>query len=85
LRFVVFRVEFWLILDHAFDKFQWLIHNLRVMGKSAEKYAEEPDFREFLNREFERTAANATLEELAEFAFGSMDAAIAAFVRHKKG
>ena len=44
-----------------------------------EKYENNPDFQEFLNREFNDTAMHATMEELAEFAFGSIDAAIKAF------
>lgn len=49
------------------------------MDNSAEKYANEPDFQDFLSREFDHTAANATIEELAEFAFGSVEEAIKAF------
>ena len=49
-----------------------------------QKYADNPDFQEFLNREFDHTAADATMEELAEFGFGSVDAAIEAYEKHKK-
>lgn len=49
------------------------------MDKSMEKYADNPDFLEFLNREFDKTTANATIEELAEFAFGSVEKAVKAF------
>ena len=49
------------------------------MERKAEKYENNPDFQEFLNRNFEKTAAHATMEELAEFAFGSWDEAIEAF------
>ena len=49
------------------------------MDEKAEKYENNPDFQEFLNRNFEKTAVNATMEELAEFAFGSWDEAIEAF------
>lgn len=49
------------------------------MLKSAEHYENNPDFLEFLNREFDHTAVDATIEELAEFAFGDIDAAIEAF------
>jgi len=49
------------------------------MDGKAEEYEKNPDFQEFLNREFDHTAAHATMEELAEFAFGSWDAAIEAY------
>jgi len=49
------------------------------MDTKAEKYTDDTDFQEFLNREFDHTAVDATIEELAEFAFGSVDAAIEAF------
>ena len=55
------------------------------MDAGTEKYAKDPDFQEFLNREFEHTADQATIEELAEFAFGSVDGAIAAFEQRVKG
>jgi hypothetical protein len=55
------------------------------MDAGTEKYANDPDFQEFLNREFEHTAAHATIEELAEFAFGSVDGAIAVFEQRVKG
>ena len=43
------------------------------------QYENNPEFLEFLNREFDHTAVDATVDELAKFAFGSIDAAIAAF------
>jgi hypothetical protein len=43
------------------------------------KYDENPEFLEFLTREFDETAASATIEELAEFAFGSTEGAYAAY------
>lgn len=49
------------------------------MCKKAEKYADNPEFLEFLNRKFDKTTVDATMEELAEFAFGSMKEAIEAF------
>lgn len=55
------------------------------MQEEAERYENNPEFREFLNREFDRTAVDATIEELADFAFGSMEAAIEAFEESKKG
>jgi hypothetical protein len=48
------------------------------------KYDENPEFLEFLTREFDTTAASATIEELAEFAFGSIDDALNAFEESKK-
>jgi len=54
------------------------------MNRISPQYENNPDFLEFLNREFDRTAANATIEELAEFAFGSVDAVIEAFGKHKR-
>jgi len=49
------------------------------MCKIVEQYENNPNFLEFLNREFDHTAVDATMEELAEFAFGSMEEAIKAF------
>ena len=37
------------------------------------------EFFEFVNREFDKTAAGASIEELAEFAFGSIENALEAF------
>jgi len=54
------------------------------MDKSVEKYADDRDFQQFLNREFDQTAVDATMEELAEFAFGSVEAAIEAYEKRKK-
>jgi len=39
---------------------------------------------EFSNREVDKTAVDATVKELAEFAFGSLDAAIQAFEEYKR-
>lgn len=44
-----------------------------------DQYINDPDFQEFLNREFDRTTIHATIEELAEFAFGSINEAVKAF------
>ena len=41
-----------------------------------DKYINNPEFFEFVNKEFESVAADATIEELAEFAFGSIEDAI---------
>ena len=49
------------------------------MFKKAEQYENNPKFLEFLNRGFDKTTVDATIEELAEFAFGSIEAAIEAF------
>jgi len=48
-----------------------------------EEYANDPAFHEFLDREFDLTARVATLEELADFAFGSMDEAVRAYRIHR--
>lgn len=49
----------------------------------AEIDIESPDFFEFVNREFEKTANYATIEEMAEFAFGSMDDAVSEFKKYR--
>ena len=49
------------------------------MQNKVQKYENNPDFLEFLNREFDKTAVHATIEKLAEFAFGSVEATIEAF------
>lgn len=49
------------------------------MQNKKEKYEENPRFLQFLTREFDTTAAGATIEELAEFAFGGLNEAIAAY------
>jgi len=54
------------------------------MSNNTEEYEGNPDFLEFLNREFGKTAVDATIEELAEFAFGSFDAAVKAYEQHKR-
>ena len=47
------------------------------MGKDEiEKIICSSDFFDFLNSEFEKTANIATIEEIAEFAFGSLEEAI---------
>lgn len=55
------------------------------MEDTFKRLENNPDFQEFLNREFDHTAVGATMEELAEFAFGSWDDAIEAFQEYKKG
>ena len=47
------------------------------------RYADDEAFWEFVNREFDDTAASATLEEMAEFAFGGVDEAVLAYERIK--
>lgn len=54
------------------------------MRGKLEHYENNPIFFEFLNREFDRTVAHATMEELAEFAFGTIDDAIEMFEKQKK-
>ena len=54
------------------------------MPNKVEEYFENPDFQKFLDREFNQTAVHATMEELAKFAFGSVDAAIEAFEERMK-
>ena len=61
-----------------FDNLFLLPNNTRMQIKAAH-YENNPEFQEFLSREFDKTAVDATVEELAEFAFGSMDTAIEAF------
>jgi hypothetical protein len=54
------------------------------MDKKSKKYENNPDFLEFLNREFDKTAIDATIEEIAEFAFGSMEKAIESFNQQRE-
>ena len=54
------------------------------MDKTMQKYADDSDFQEFLNREFDKTAVDATMDEIAEFAFGSFDDATEAFEQYKR-
>jgi hypothetical protein len=44
---------------------------------------ESPEFFEFINREFEKTAIHATIEDLAEFAFGSIEDAVNEFKKYR--
>lgn len=53
------------------------------MENKVQQYENNPEFFEFLNREFDKTAADATIEELAEFAFGSVEEAIEAYEQYK--
>ena len=54
------------------------------MKENDNQYENNPEFLEFLNREFDKTAVDATVEELAEFAFGSMEDAIESFNQWRK-
>jgi len=54
------------------------------MDNKAKQYENNPDFLEFLNREFDHTVIDTTVEELAEFAFGSMEEAIKSFNKWRK-
>jgi len=56
---------------------------MTFMCEIAEKYVNDPEFQEFLNREFNKTAVDATMEELAEFGFGSIDDAVEMFEKQK--
>jgi hypothetical protein len=49
------------------------------MEKRKQQFINGAEFKEFLNREFGRTAVGATIEELADFAFGGLDEAVKAF------
>jgi len=49
------------------------------MFDHVDKYVGNAEFVEFLSREFDKTAVHATVEEMAEFAFGSVEASIEAF------
>lgn len=66
-----------------FDYNVSVINNALMEGKT-ETYVENAEFLEFLSREFDRTAEHATVEELAEFAFGSVEAAIEGFEESRK-
>jgi hypothetical protein len=44
-----------------------------------DKFADDPRFVEFLYREFDKTVPYATLEDIAKFAFGSVELAISAY------
>jgi len=61
-----------------------VIHNKALMDSKSEQYENNPEFLEFLNREFDKIAVDATVEELAEFAFGGFDEAVKAFEEFKK-
>ncbi|MCK4825647.1 hypothetical protein KA005_58405 [bacterium] len=61
-----------------------MIHNKEVMDTKAKEYENNPEFLEFVNREFNRTAVDATIEELAEFAIGGFDEAVKAFEEQKE-
>ena len=54
------------------------------MFKIPDQYVNNPDFQEFINREFDHAAIDAAMEELAEFAFGNIDTAIEAFEEYNK-
>ena len=54
------------------------------MNQIPEKYVKNPDFQEFLSREFDHTARSATMEELAEFALGTIKDAIERYEKQKK-
>ena len=53
------------------------------MEEMPKRYENNPEFLEFLGREFDKTAVHATIEELAEFAFGSIEDAIESYEEYK--
>lgn len=53
------------------------------MVNSIRQYENNPEFLEFLNRQFDETAVESTIEELAEFAFGNLYEAVDAFENFK--
>ncbi len=53
------------------------------MGQNEICFQNDPEFLEFLNLEFNRIAIHASVEELSEFAFGSMKEAIQAFEKYQ--
>jgi len=57
---------------------------MTFMCEIKEKYVNDPEFQEFLNREFNKVAVGTTVEELAEFAFGGFDEAVKAFEEQKE-
>lgn len=54
------------------------------MEKNYQYNMNDSKFLSFISQEFTDTARNATVEELAEFAFGSVEDAIEAFKEAKK-
>jgi hypothetical protein len=54
------------------------------MGKTNQQLVNNVKFQEFLSRGFDSVAVCASVEELAEFAFGSLEEAIEAFEEHMK-
>ena len=52
--------------------------------KDKETYPETPQFRDFVLKEFNATVGHATLEELSEFAFGSLREAKKAFNKYRE-
>jgi hypothetical protein len=60
-----------------------LLMALEPMTEIPESYANETAFHEFLDREFDRTAVTAPLEDLAQFAFGGVEEAIMAYEHYK--
>lgn len=49
-----------------------------------EKLKEDIDFLEFLNKEFSKTSIHSTVEEIAEFTFGSMKEAAEEYLAQKE-
>jgi|GEM_PF-1348624 len=61
------------------------IRGQKTVEELKEEYINNPKFLDFVSREFESTASNATIEELAEFAFGSIEEAIKEFKDYDTG
>jgi len=53
------------------------------MREIPEQYVDDTCFLEWLNSQFNATAAHATAEDLAEFAFGDVKTTIAAYQEEK--
>ncbi len=57
----------------------------QARGKGPEDYLNDPAFVAFVDREFNSAWQNASLEELAAFAFGSLQEAIKEFEARNRG
>jgi hypothetical protein len=55
-----------------------------MINQEQETYTDNPTFMEFVLREAEATLVHATVEELAMFGFGSIEAAIEAFKQQEQ-
>ena len=48
-----------------------------------QKIIDSSDFLDFVNKEFDKTIIGATIDELAEFAFGSIEGALDEYINIK--